>query len=508
MGYRLSARRIKPAASPGGMADKAHRLARGDRLVSTVESLAPGGEAVMREQGVPIFVRGLAPGDRAEIELFDVRKDFARASVVQILEPSCQRAVPPCKLFGVCGGCQWQHLSYEWQLKAKEDIVRQTLKHIAKLDPELVRPSIGADDPLHYRNKVQFPVEARKSGRILAGYYKADSHELVNIKHCPVQPEPLDRMLDTAKSVCEDHRLTAYDEKKRTGLLRHITARYSFDRKSVLVTLVVNAHSENRGKDKCRPEISLPEMQRAAREIMDRCVDVTGVCLNYNPQAGNRIIGDTTVLLAGEPYIIERLATTRDDLPERLRQGLEFKLSPASFFQVNTAQCCRLFEQIFDAIADAALPAGSRVPVIVDAYAGVGAIALWLSPIAGRVIAVEEHPAAVADGKLNLELNKVDNVEFRLGGVEEVFLQFVEQRTIPDVLVVDPPRSGLSPQAMGGITALGPLRMVYVSCNPATLARDLRILEKNGYKTKQIQPVDLFPQTYHIETVTVLERHS
>lgn len=488
-----------------------HGLKKGQVIAATIESLAPGGQAVTREPGLPVFVDRAAPGDRVEIELFDVRKDFARARVVRVIEASPQRAEPPCKLFKVCGGCQWQHLDYPWQLKAKEDIVRQTVKHIGGLNPDLVMPITGAAEPLNYRNKVQFPVESPQgSTRILAGYYKQDSHDLVNIKHCPVQPEPLDRMLEAVKVVCEKHELPAYVETKRKGLLRHITARHSFYQNKVLVTLVVNASAgegkRHEGHGKPAESVDLNAMQQIAREIMSAVPEVAGVCLNFNPHAGNKIMGETTLPLAGEPYIVERLKTYRADLPSRLQEGLDFRLSSTSFFQVNTTQACRLMELILDAVVREPSAFAGRAPLVVDAYAGVGAIALWLSQVASSVIAVEEHPAAVRDGMLNLELNRIDNVEFREGPVEDVFPDLLAGGLNPDVLVVDPPRKGLSPRSIESMLELAPLRIVYISCNPATLARDLKVLGINGYKTKQIQPVDLFPQTYHIESVSMLEK--
>ncbi len=491
--------------------EKKSRLERGERLVATVEALAPGGEGITHEPGMAVFVGRAAPGDRIELELFDVRKDFARGAIVEILERSPQRVEPPCKLFKVCGGCQWQHLDYSWQIKNKEDIGRQTVQRIGGLDPDLVKPTIGAAKPLFYRNKVQFPVGSpRGSDRILAGYYMQDTHELVNIKHCPVQPEPLDRMLAAVKAVCEKHRLTAYDEKSRTGLLRHIIARHSVASNEILVTLVVNARAsggpvDGTGVSGSGP-LDLSEMQKLARSLMQQVSEIAGVCLNFNPHGGNKIIGDQTVVLAGQPYIVEELKTSRKDLPERLQQGIQFKLSPTSFFQVNTAQTCTLLEEVAACVLAPSGCASDVVPLIVDAYAGVGAIALWLSPLAARVIAVEEYPAAVADGLLNLELNQIGNVEFRSGRVEEVLPQLADEQVVVHVLVLDPPRKGLSLEALESALALRPLRIVYVSCNPATLARDLRIFDKNGYKTKQIQPVDMFPQTYHIETVTLLEQ--
>jgi len=539
-----------------------HLLRKGQRLTALIASLAPGGDGVSRDLGLPIFVSRVAPGDLVELELFDVRKDFARGRVVRVLEPSSQRQEPPCKLFKVCGGCQWQHLAYEWQLKAKEAIVRQSVKHIGGLDPDLVLPAIGAAASLHYRNKVQFPVSSPPgSDRILAGYYQQDSHQLVNVKHCPVQPEPLDRLLAAVKEICQRYGVAAYDERKRTGLLRHINARYSFDSRQVLVTLVLNCPEpvlpecepdfirglpspdrddsdllppDRLSKERSRPRSwparaggspagslpapSMAAMRRLADELMAKLPELSGVCLNFNTSPGNRILGQSTLLIAGQPFVVERLRTARPDLPQRLQEGLLFCLGPTSFFQVNSAQAVTLLEVVLDAVlTESARPepdsdwgdeerSQSRLPLIVDAYAGVGTIALWLSVVAQTVIAVEEHAAAVLDGLRNLQMNKICNVDFRQGTVEQELAKLSVERLSPATLLLDPPRKGVSAEALQSAVRLGAQRIVYVSCNPATLARDLKILEENGYKTKQIQPIDLFPQTFHVESVTVLDR--
>lgn len=489
----------------GSTRDERVRLKRGDTARLRVVSMAPGGEAVSRDLGIPVFIERGAPGDLAEVEIFDVRKDFARARVLQVLEPSEQRAEPPCKLFKVCGGCQWQHLSYEAQLLNKQDIVKQAVQRIGKLDADLVKPVIPASHPLHYRNKVQFPVRnPANSDRILAGYFKPNSHDLVNVKHCPIQPEPLDAIIETAKELLEKHRIRAYDEKSQTGLLRHITARHSFDKGEVLVTFVLNMSAGD----------ARQAFLDSAEELMGRHSEVIGVSANLNCQSGNRIYGDETICLAGKPYLEEILKTSRTDMPVRLQEGLTFRLSPTSFFQINTAQAIRLLEEVHDSVYEDQ----PNKPLIVDAYSGVGAITLWLAPLARQVVAIEEHEQAVLDGQLNSDLNGINNTSFRLGTVEEIAPALLSEGLEPDVVVVDPPRKGVDAAVLKSLRQLAPRTIVYVSCNPATLARDLRILGElgqgtaardgrvYGYKTKQIQPVDLFPQTYHIESVARLER--
>ncbi len=492
-------------------------MRKGDRKVVSIESIAVGGEGVSKDLEIPLFINRVAPGDSVEVEVFDVRKTFGRARLEQVIKPSPQRTEPPCPVFKVCGGCQLQHIAYPYQLKAKKEIVEQALKHLGGLHPDCVAEPIGARHDLHYRNKVQFPVRnPTGSDRILAGYYKQDSHELVNIKYCPIQPQSLDVMLDIAKELFQGQGIRAYDEKTQTGTLRHITARHSFGLDKILVTFVVNISSENYFRDAREP--MRKRLETVANGLRNRLPEVIGVCLNLNPHVGNRIMGDETVCLSGEDHLQEILKTERADLPQRLRDGITYSLSPTSFFQVNTDQATRLFEVVYDAcVADKEKPP----TLIVDAYAGVGAISLWLSATGAQIIAVEDHAPAVEDGLRNVQLNGITNVNFRCGSVELVLTEMYKEGLVPDVVVLDPPRKGLSEEALAAVVKLRPAKIVYVSCNPATLARDLKIFHRGflqaadeevhkdkvvGYKTNIVQPVDLFPHTHHIESVTVLER--
>jgi 23S rRNA (uracil1939-C5)-methyltransferase len=480
-------------------------IKRGDKVEVRITSLAPGGEGVSKDFGLPIFVNRVAKGDQALVEIFDRRKNFARGRVLEILSPSPDRTEAPCKLFKVCGGCQWQHIKYEAQLSAKEEIVKQSLSHMAGMSSIPVNSTIASERQFFYRNKVNFPVRHPKgSSRILAGYYEQDSHRLVNVKHCPIQPQPLDAMLEAAKAALEKFGVSAYDETTGEGLLRFITARYSEHNDQMLVTLVVNC-AKNEMPD-C--------LNQAALDIAANLPNLVGVCANFNTQAGNRILGGETVCLTGKPYIEETLKTKREDYPLPLNAGLAFRLSSNSFFQVNTLQAVNLLEKLSDLILDFstnnALPL--KEMVVVDAYAGVGAIALWLSPFVKEVVAVEEIADAVQDGQVNLKLNKVENVDFRCGKVEQVLPRLFMEGVRPSVVIVDPPRKGCSERALAAVLEFAPSLVLYVSCNPVTLARDLKILggggggAKYGYKTEKVLPVDLFPQTYHVESVAVLHR--
>jgi 23S rRNA (uracil1939-C5)-methyltransferase len=516
---------------------------RGAIVELTITSMAPGGEAFGKADELPVFISRGAPGDVAEVELYDVRKKFAKGKIQRLITPSSERTEPPCKLFKVCGGCQWQHLKYEKQLEHKTSIVKQALTHIGGLDDVVVEACLGADDPLFYRNKVQFPVRnPTGSSRILAGYYKQDSHELVNIKHCPVQSQELDFMLETVKEVLEEYNYLAYDEKKRTGLVRHIHARQSRADGNILLTLVLN----------CRPETQPATLQELAELILVRDEKIVGVAINYNDRAGNRILGDITTVIAGSDSIDEVLKTSLKQLPERLHSGLSFKLSPTSFFQVNTEQAARLLEIVY-LEAYSHLQSGEKLNLVVDAYAGVGAISLWLAEGCRRLIAVEDYGQAVLDGRVNALNNQIGNVEFIEGDVATVLPQLSDMGEATELVVLDPPRKGVSPEVIGALLDLAPARIIYVSCNPSTLARDLKYLAlgivpvsrnesgesvedqtpllrdespcqgeqpaapdtapprdgkrgKFGYKAVRIQPIDLFPQTYHVESVATLER--
>lgn len=483
-------------------------LRKGQIVTARITSLAHGGEGVSKDFGKPIFVNRVAPGDLVSIRLYDVRKDFAKAEVLELIEPSPTRSEPPCPVFNVCGGCQWQHMGYHHQLDAKRDIVEQAVRHIGKLDDTAAKvlPTIRAPKPLGYRNKAQFPVkQVDKTGRILAGYYKQNSHDLVNIKHCPVQPEAMDRTLEVSKDVLQSVGISGYDETTGSGLLRHIAERYSFDRKQMLLTFVLNTRTDTLDQDTHR------RLDSAAAEIMQKVPEVIGVCANINRTRSNTIMGDTTLLIRGEAHLIETLRSHLPQAPQQLRDGIHFRLSSSSFFQVNSEQAEHLLDEVLKAATnDFEDPSESpdSKPLIIDAYAGVGTMGMWLAPIASKVIAIEEHPSSIQDGHVNLKLNNITNMEFIQAKVEYEVPNLLDRGIRADVAIVDPPRKGIERGGLHSLIKLAARRIVYVSCNPATLARDLRVLQENGYTTKRIQPVDMFPQTYHVESVTLLEKTS
>lgn len=496
---------------------EAHSLRRDQVIALEVLSLAQGGAGVAKVGGVPIFIERSAPGDKVTVKLFDVRKDFARGAIEEIEEPSPQRQNPPCFHFERCGGCQWQHIEYSFQVKAKEDLVRQALVRLggypADLIESITEPIISAAEAggeLHYRNKAQFPVKS-KQGQILAGYFERGSHDLVNIDRCVIQPEQMDRVLHALKALLTKFRLTAYSEEKHRGLVRHISLRQSATNGGMLVTLIINYAAP--AKDDLNERDDLQVFFEIAEELTTEMDFIEGFAINFNPDKGNRIMGDVTVNVAGRGYIEEVLKTNSEDLPEGLRKGLTFKLSAESFFQVNTRQSERMLETIAFMAKDAL---GARNDaVIVDAYAGVGTIALWLSSFASEVYAIEENALAVEDGLENARLNRLRNITFEAMRVEDALDNYLDETKV-DLIVLDPPRKGVDGSVLHSIKRHGPENLIYVSCNPTTLARDLKILREPalegeeslpyGYKVLRVQPLDMFPQTYHVETICLLKR--
>jgi 23S rRNA (uracil1939-C5)-methyltransferase len=484
-----------------------HGLHRGKTVRVTIESLAPGGDGVGHHDGLAVFVARTAPGDTVDVELFDIRKSFARGKVVDIIKDSPIRVEPVCKVFDRCGGCQWQHVSYEAQLEAKHEIVSQALRHI----DVAIEPTLGTKHPFDYRNKAQFPVKQLKNKRLLVGYYEHSSHTLVNLNECPVQPEPLDFVLQIVRRLLTEHSITAFDEESHTGLIRHLCARESYYNGDILVTLVVN----HPGGEKLKSGLK-GALETVAEELMAEMEEVQGVCANFNSAKGNKIFGEETICLRGTPEIEEVLQTQRSDRPEKLKEGIKFRLSTQSFFQINTEQAVNLFDEVYDQTAAIAEQLQRPLQVI-DAYAGVGSIALWVSSLAEKVVAIEEVPDAVRDGESTVALNGVDNIVFEKGRTEDVLAKMAEDGHKCDVVIIDPPRKGASDETLRALLKLAPKHIIYVSCNPQTLARDLKILQdgvieeqegkqvRSGYKTKRVQPVDLFPQTYHIEAVATLE---
>lgn len=450
-----------------------------------IERLSLGGEGIAHADGMVVFVPYAAPGDRLMVEITERRARYARAVIQRILRPSPERIRPPCPYhFSVdknaphtprrfCGGCSWQHLAYEAQLNAKRELVRETLERIGGLRDFHVRSVLGMQDPWRYRSKVQEPV-GRQGDRLVSGFYSPGSHDIVPINDCLVQPQLSVDILNRARALLDEFHLHAYDSVHHRGWIRHLWARTTGGAKAEQALLVFVTRT-----------LDFPHEREIVTKLLQEFPRLAGVYQNVNPARTNVILGRQWRKITGVDFVEEHLG--------RLR----FRLSPPSFFQVNSEQATVLY----DAVARLA-GEGRR---LLDLYCGVGGIALRLADQFEEVGGIEEIPSAIEDARANAELNGIDNARFEAIPVER-FLRDVDRRAGGASLTVtlDPPRAGCSPEVVRGLITLRPKSIVYVSCDPGTLARDLALFSKANYGVREIQPVDLFPHTPHIETVVKL----
>ena len=436
------------------------------------EDLTHDGAGVAKVEGYPLFVPNGLPGEKAKIKVIKVNKGYGFGRLMEITEASPYRVEPECPIYKECGGCQLQHMSYEGQLKAKEKQVSDVLQRIGKLENVKVHPVLGMENPWRYRNKAQVPIGEHEGG-LIGGFYQQRSHQIIDMKACIIQQEKNDEVVKGVKEICNINGVRAYDEQKHKGELRHIMARYGLKSGEVMVVLVTRTN-ELTGKKKI------------IEEIVKTIPGVKSIVQNINSKKTNVIFGDETKVLWGEEVIYDSIG------------DIKFAISARSFYQVNPEQTKVLYDK---ALEYADLTGEENV---IDAYCGIGTISLFLAQKARKVYGVEIVPEAIEDAKKNAELNEISNVEFAVGEAETVIPEWYGNGVVADVLVVDPPRKGCDEKLLQTIINMKPKKVVYVSCNPATLARDLRILEDGGYQTVEVQPVDMFPQTMHVECVAQL----
>lgn len=444
-------------------------LKEGGIYPAVIEGYASGGEGVARIEGMAVFVKGAIREERADVLIEHIGHSAAWGRIERLREPSLRRVEPDCPYYGNCGGCQFRHMAYEEELEAKRQRVEDALRRIGGVDCPV--PVIhGAENTRRYRNKVQFPVA---DGAI--GYYQGRTHKVVDIKDCLLQPE-----LDTAcraavKGWMERFHIPAYDERAGKGLVRHLFLRTN-RAGEVLCCLVVNGRTISHGDE-------LVEALRSAAP------GLAGVVLSVNTRKTNVILGNEYRTLWGRDWLEEELC------------GHQFRLSVPSFFQVNRAQTEVLYRRALDFAALA------EAETVVELYCGIGTISLTLAEHAGRVIGVEAVPQAVEDAKDNARRSGLESkTRFECGDAADLAAQLAREGVCPDVVVVDPPRKGLAPEVVDAIARMGPDRVVYVSCDPATLARDVKRFGTLGYTPDKVEAVDLFPRTAHVETVVRLSR--
>lgn len=438
-----------------------------------INDLGVHGEGIGRVDGFTVFVPDALPSEIVKAEITVVKKSYAKGKLLEIEKTSPYRTQPSCPVYENCGGCQISHLTYEGQLDVKYRRVRSVIERIAKEEGELVLPVLPAAHPFHYRNKMAVPA-GMVNGVPALGYYKQGSHEVIPVSTCEIQEEENNRLLQWAETFIQKHRISLYNEKTKKGSIRHIMGRVGNGGK--VMAVIVTATEE------------LPEEKEWIRDIQKELPFVTSLYHNIQSRPGNVILGKKIRLLWGRETLTASLG------------GLAFEVSPYSFFQVHKEQAEKLYET---ALAYANLTGKETV---IDAYCGTGTISLCLAKKAKKVIGIEIVKPAVEDAIKNAKTNHIENVEFHAADAGKLMPELYKNGLKPDVIVMDPVRAGCTENVLKAAAAMNPKRIVYVSCNPATFARDAAILKQEGYRIRKVQPVDMFPQTMHVETVALLSK--
>lgn len=447
-----------------------------DVLTVEIEDIGHDGAGIGKVDGYTLFVKDAVIGDVVEVKVMKAKKNYGYAKLLKIITPSASRVEPLCPYAKQCGGCQIQMMSYEEQLRFKENKVRNNLKRIGGFEEIPMEPILGMKNPFYYRNKAQFPVGYDKEGNLITGFYAGRTHSIINNRRCYLGVSENELVLNQVLDWMERNHISAYEEESGKGLIRHVLIRYGFTTKEVMVCLVVNGAGIPAKEDLIEGLRTIPGM--------------TSITISSNTKQTNVIMGEKITLLWGQTYITDFIG------------NIQYQISPLSFYQVNPAQTKRLYET---ALEYAGL---SGDETVWDLYCGIGTISLFLAQRAKQVYGVEIIPAAIEDAKRNARLNQIENAQFFVGKAEEVLPEKYEKEQIyADVIVVDPPRKGCEESVLDTMVQMEPKRIVYVSCDSATLARDLKYLCERGYEMKKVKAIDQFPQTEHVETVVLLSRN-
>lgn len=461
------------------------------QYVLNIDSSGYEGEGIGKVQDFTVFVPGAMPGEEVTAKIVKVNKNFAFGKLLKVITPSKNRVEPICSLYKKCGGCQLQHFSYEAQLEFKKQRVKDCLERIGKLSVKLYEDNlnydkdimnkdntvilydtIGMENPYNYRNKVQLPV-GKEKGEVSIGFYAKRSHQIINMNTCAIQNKESDLILKIIKDWMNGYEIEPYDERSGTGNVRHVMIRKGFKTNEIMVVIVTNSRE-------------FPHKDELVETLINEIKSVKSIVQNINMKKTNVILGQECRTIWGNDYISDYIG------------DFKFNISPLSFFQVNPVQT----KMLYDTALKYANLTGSEI--VFDAYCGTGTISLFLSKMARKVYGVEIIPEAIYNARINAVQNGVKNVEFIVGESEKVIPDLVNRGVNADVVVVDPPRKGCDRKLLDTIAIMKPKTVVYVSCDPSTLARDLNILGASGYKAVKVQPVDMFPQTAHVETVVKL----
>lgn len=450
-----------------------------DIIVVTIEDIGADGEGIGKADGYTLFIKDAVIGDTVEAKITKVKKTYGYARLEKILESSPFRIEPKCRFHRQCGGCQIQALRYDKQLEYKEKKVRNNLLRIGGFGEAylntVMEPIVGMDEPYYYRNKAQFPIGTDRDGNIIAGFYAGRTHNIIPNTDCALGVKENRQVLECILDYMEKNHITAYDEMSGNGLVRHVLIRKGFASNQIMVCLVINGRK-------------LPVKEQLLQGLL-KIPGMTSVSLSFNREKTNVIMGKELETIWGKDYIVDSI------------RDIEFKISPLSFYQVNPVQT----EKLYSIALDFAGLSGKET--VWDLYCGIGTISLFLARKAKQVYGVEIVPQAIEDAKANAKLNGIGNAEFFVGKAEEILPQQYEKNGIyADVIVVDPPRKGCDSVCLETMLKMKPERIVYVSCDSATLARDLKVLAEGGYEVKRVRAVDMFGGTVHCEVCVELCR--
>ncbi|KRL04021.1 23S rRNA (uracil(1939)-C(5))-methyltransferase RlmD [Liquorilactobacillus oeni] len=449
-------------------------VTKNQELTLKISDLSYQGMGVAKIERYPLFIANALPEETVVAHVLKAGKNFGFAKVKQRLTDSPQRATGIEEKYTQTGIAPLQHLKYAAQLAFKRTQIKELLKK-AHMDEIEVAPTLGMEDPYHYRNKAQVPVRMLK-GQLETGFFRQSSHKLIPMENFLIQEQRIDEVIKSIRDIVRKYQIIAYNEDGHSGTLRHIVVRRGHYSHEVMVILVSRTKR-------------IPQIAQITHDILAECPDVVSVIQNINQEKTNVILGTKDRLLAGKEQITDSL------------NGIKFAISAHSFYQVNSVQTEKLYQEV----AKRAELTGTET--VIDAYCGIGTISLNLAAKAKKVYGVEIVPEAITDAQKNAEVNGINNVEFKTGSANEWMAKWSEEKLVPDVVVFDPPRKGLDNEVIKSTLELAPQKIVYVSCNPATLVRDLKEFTNQGYKVKEpILPVDQFPQTVHVESVTVLAR--
>lgn len=432
------------------------------------------GSGVGRYEDIVVFIPACAEGELVKTQILSVRKKLAYGKLLEVLKKSPERIEPDCPVFYKCGGCTFRHISYTEELRVKHQRVSDAIRKIGGLELE-TEEILGSENVNEYRNKAQFPVGCGKNGDIIAGFYALHSHRIVNCTSCRLQPPAFEKILEAVLKWMRICKVTAYDEQTGKGLVRHIFLRHAKSTGQIVVCLVVN------GKN-------CPDSDKLVQLLRESAEEITGIVLNINKERTNVILGKKLITLWGSDRITDTLG------------GVKYEISPLSFYQVNSAQAGRLYQ-----IAEEFAQLTGR-ETLLDMYCGAGTIGLYMSHAVKEVIGVEIVPQAIDDAKRNAVLNDITNARFICADAGAAAKELLSQGYKPDVAVLDPPRKGCDALTIDSVVSMAPKRIVYVSCDPATLARDIAVFSQKGYACKRVKPVDMFPRTPHVETVVLITR--